>query len=372
MSRYNLVLFLLVCSTVLSFCSYSFTQLQKISTVLAYTNTTLAVRSVPLERTSLALPASPPLPILFTGDVLLARHVEYLITSNGETYPFKNVQAVFASSSHVLINFEAAIPERHVKTPNGTLTFSVPAAYATLLANVGVTHVSLANNHATDYGGAGYDHTHAVMAANDITSFGHPTLLATSSITYIDYGDTRVGLIALHTLFVAPEKATLAALLAELASTSDIQIAYLHWGNEYELTHSLAQHALAETLIDYGIDAIVGHHPHVTQDIAVIRNVPIFYSLGNLVFDQYFSIAVQQGYLLSLAITPAELQFELLPVTSIGTRAQPRLMNQSEKNVFLDNLAHRSDPGIGENIKQGKVIIDRHLATSSKNSIISL
>jgi hypothetical protein len=66
------------------------------------------------------------------------------------------------------------------------------------------------------------------------------------------------------------------------------------------------------------------------------------------------------------------LEFDLLPVTSVGTRAQPRLMNQSEKNVFLESVAGRSDTQLVEYIKQGKLIIDRDLATSSKNSIISL
>ncbi len=370
MSRYNLLIFILLCSVVLLFTAFSFTKLQQTMTVI--NSPELTEKNIPpLTLISETHPSVPNGPLIFTGDVLLARNVEQLMKRHGPAYPFLYLQDVFARSNAVVANFESAIPNRHIPTPAYTFAFSTNAAYVPLLRQIGITHVSLANNHATDYGEVGYNESIATLQASNITPFGHPRVLATTSITYIEQDGYRIGILGIHTLFVAPQKSQLEALLKEMSNQSDLQIAYIHWGTEYEDSHNLAQRALADTLIDMGIDTIIGHHPHVTQDIQIIKNVPVFFSLGNLIFDQYFSIAVQQGYLLGLSITENKLNYSLIPVTSIGSFSQPRLMDQSEKNVFLTNLASRSDQTHSENIKQGKVIVSFSLATSTKNSIIS-
>jgi Bacterial capsule synthesis protein PGA_cap len=371
MSRFNLLLFILLCSVTLAFASFSLVQLRiAASTVEAARLESSRVVDV----TTVSIPEISSIrsgPIIFTGDILLARHVEFLMERNGTEYPFVHLRPLFASSTAVIANFESSIPATHAPTPNGKMVFSTKAEYASLLHQVGVTHVSLANNHATDFGEAAYQNTVTTFEATSIDPFGHPRTLSTTSVTYVTYEDKTVGVIAIHTLFTPPTKSQLESLVRDMTAASDIQIAYMHWGNEYEIRHGLAQQALAETLVDFGIDAIVGHHPHVTQDIQLINSVPVFYSLGNLIFDQYFSGEVQQGYLLSLTISDTELAFTLVPVTSLGTRAQPRLMNQSENNVFLHSLALRSDVILSESIKQGKVIVPISLATSTKNSIIS-
>ncbi len=372
MSRFNLLLFLLICSTTLVFSSYSFAQLQELAVTIDNIGAESIVFDVPELRSQNNEVHPIPKPILFTGDILLARHVEYLMNQNGATYPFRQLTTLFASSSYVIANFEAAIPLVHQKTPNGKMVFSVPSSSAAVLYDAGVTHVSLANNHAIDQGTTGYLNTRAILTDANITPFGHPVTLSSSSITFINYGEVKISIIGIHTLFKTPDITTLTSLLGYMASNSDIQIAYMHWGNEYQPKHSLKERVLAETVIEKGIDAIIGHHPHVTQDIEVINNVPIFYSLGNLIFDQYFSLEVQQGYMLQLSVNEKNFQFDLLPVTSVGTKAQPRVMNQQEKDVFLTDLATRSQPELAENIKRGRVIIDRTLATSTKNSIISL
>ena len=104
---------------------------------------------------------------------------------------------------------------------------------------------------------------------------------------------------------------------------------------------------------DRGADAIIGHHPHVVQDIQVYQGVPVFYSLGNFVFDQYFSSAVQEGLLLKLTLTEAGANYELIPTTSIGSRSRPQLMSPYEREHFLTGLATRSAPKLRTQIHSG-------------------
>jgi len=122
---------------------------------------------------------------------------------------------------------------------------------------------------------------------------------------------------------------------------------------------------LAQKLIVLGADAIIGHHPHVVEDIGLIDGVPVFYSLGNTIFDQYFSLAVQSGYSVNFFIRQQNLEFTLFPFTSIDNHSQPRPMKKGEQDLFLEELASKSNLSLRENIKQAKLIFPFELASSS-------
>ena len=309
--------------------------------------------------------------ISFLGDIMLARSVELLMNEHGADYPFKNVPDIASSSAFIVANFEAAIPSLHEQTPSGGMRFSVSSTAIPYLAKSGITHVSLANNHSLDYGRSAFTQAKNILTSSGIVSFGQADSVSTSSVTYLTVGSTTQAVIAIHTLFSAPDDAILRELLEEMSRQSDVQIAYIHWGEEYSLVHTNAQEKFATRLVALGVDIIIGHHPHVTEDIQIINGVPVFYSLGNFIFDQYFSTAVQEGFVLQLSIAADQFLFTILPITSIGTRSQPRLMNESEREVFLSGLAARSDQTLSDSIKTGKLILSRPLATTPKNSTIS-
>jgi poly-gamma-glutamate capsule biosynthesis protein CapA/YwtB (metallophosphatase superfamily) len=308
--------------------------------------------------------------VTFTGDIMLARSVELLMTRNGGNFPFAHIPELAASSSAFISNFEAAIPLEHIPTPPYAMRFSVDKKYIEALHVSGVTHVSLANNHSLDYGQSAYTNTRQILQQNNIVSFGHSTTLSTSSITYIKAGSTTVSILAIHTLFVAPNPIVLSNLANYMKKTSDVQLAYVHWGTEYKNTHDTTQDALAKYLVTLGIDGIIGHHPHVVEDIQLIGTVPVFYSLGNFIFDQYFSTPVQQGLVIRLSFSNDSLTFNLIPVTSIDSHGQPRLMNETEKATFLANLAAKSAPTLSESIKTGKVISPLPLVKTVEDSMI--
>lgn len=290
--------------------------------------------------------------IYFLGDVMLARDVERRILQNGLDYPFAEIN--FPKESLVVANFESAIPKVHINTPNNTFRFSTSRVLLPLLNTLGVTHVSLANNHTYDFGLAGYNDSVAALWEVDVVPFGHPTQVASSSVQYLTTASGTVAVLALHTLFAKPDEVALAALLAEAQSESDWQVVYVHWGDEYVTNPNVTQRALAKFLVNEGADLIIGHHPHVTQRIERVDGVLVMYSLGNFIFDQYFSKDVQEGLVarLGFAETP---YVELLPVSSESLRIQPRFLEGEEKLRFLEQIATSSDPVLSESIRAGLI-----------------
>jgi poly-gamma-glutamate synthesis protein (capsule biosynthesis protein) len=94
-------------------------------------------------------------------------------------------------------------------------------------------------------------------------------------------------------------------------------------------------------MIDAGADAIIGHHPHVVQGMEIYKQRPIFYSLGNFIFDQYFSAETQEGLGLGLNFADNKLKVEFYPFKSDSSH--PRLMEKDEKSEFFKNLFSWSD-----------------------------
>lgn len=293
--------------------------------------------------------------MLFVGDIMLARHVETLMDARGFSYPFRGVRDLFGEAAGIVGNFEGAIPERHRQTPSGAMRFSVDSAFAAPLARVGFTHLSLANNHADDYGAAGYRNTRAVLAEAGIVAFGHPYELSPESISYQELGERVVALVPLYAVVGTPDEVALEETLAAASRGSDLQVVFVHWGDEYEPTTSQSQRALARTLVDLGADAVIGHHPHVVQDIEVYRGAPIFYSLGNFIFDQYWRSEVEEGLVVALRVEEGHARYELIPVTSATTPSAPRPMNRTERGRFLDALASRSEESLREDVRAGAI-----------------
>ncbi len=307
--------------------------------------------------------------ILFTGDIMLARHVEEHMKTKGVSYPFLGDVVPNSWEGSVIGNFEGTVPVVHRKTPNFATHFSVASTALSELVSAGFTHVSLANNHAFDYGVDGFDNTKESLQALGITPFGDPHSVNESSIIYIGEGTTRVAVIAIHTLYDFKEE-ELAEILATASRDSEYQIAYVHWGTEYEKIPTAEVRAQATYLLHRGVDLIVGHHPHVVQSIETIDGKVVVYSLGNYIFDQYFSRDVMQGLVVAFTLTNEGSSLQLLPVTTEATPAQPRHMSEINRGTFLTELASISDPVLKQDITRGEIDLNSAQLASSTERVM--
>jgi poly-gamma-glutamate capsule biosynthesis protein CapA/YwtB (metallophosphatase superfamily) len=116
-------------------------------------------------------------------------------------------------------------------------------------------------------------------------------------------------------------------------------IVYLHWGVEYQQTPTRKQRRDAYLLIDAGADAIIGHHPHVIQKEETYKNKPIFYSLGNFIFDQN-GPETKRGLLLQLTFSPKGIQYLKHPIEI--NRCKPCLSQAKNEKIHVrDKNNHR-------------------------------
>ena len=308
--------------------------------------------------------------IIFVGDVLLARNVEKLIKEKGGDYPFTGLNFNdFAPKPIVVANFEGVVPAEHISTEAGEMRFSVPAATVKYLKKHGYTYLSLANNHSLDFGKVGFINTVKTLRENGLEVFGSSDI---SDMTYkvIPWGNKRVALIGLQLLDGKVTKTEVAKIMQKANQESDLQFFYLHWGTEYRDLSTSKQRKMARFMVAQGADLIVGVHPHVVEEVSLIDGVPVFYSLGNYIFDQYFSDKVQTGLVLNLDGATSSPRIDLIPVTSRLTRSQPRRMSPEEHQRFLMTLADKSDPALSTYIRRGFVPLYSEVATSTKMTMI--
>lgn len=301
------------------------------------------------------------LELLFVGDIMLGREVESRMEQNGMFYPFQHVQELLMAPDMTIGNFEGIVSAEHVQTPSMGFQFSIKSEYLTLLKYIGFDMLSLANNHSGDFGVEALTYTRELCQELDIFCAGSSTQFDTYSVVIKEFDTKKIGFIFLHTLYQKQDTAVLTSALNALRSESDIQIAYIHWGDEYVLTHSDTQQQLAEFLIDFGVDAVVGHHPHVVQDIALYKNKPIFYSLGNFVFDQYFSDAVQEGLGVQMKIEAEKITYTLIPFSSKAVRNQPARMQESDSQILFSRILKNITDMPAVDIVTGTIIIHNDL-----------
>ena len=107
---------------------------------------------------------------------------------------------------------------------------------------------------------------------------------------------------------------------------ADIIIVSMHWGEEYQLRSNKKQQEIGRALVEAGTDIIIGHHPHVIQEIERYKNGWIAYSLGNFIFDQNFSKETMEGLMLKAIIQDKKI-VEIEPVEiKINSSFQPEII----------------------------------------------
>lgn len=289
------------------------------------------------------------LDILFTGDVLLDRGVRHEIERHGVEGLFEGVDEAFRQADAVVINLECPLTSRH--TPVGKkFVFRAEPEWAEDLRRAGVTHAALANNHTIDQGREGLADTYHALRKAGITPLGYGrTADEQSAPVVIRKGSLEVALFNTIPLPIEnwPQAEgkpdicrmsvrRLAAVIRKYkaAHPETRVVAVLHWGTEFQPVPDMQQRYDARLLAQAGTDAIVGHHPHVPQPADSVGSAPVFYSLGNFVFDPIHP-AAQKAAMALLRFTPTGVQAETIPVEI--RRCRPQM---TQKTLSLPSDSH--------------------------------
>lgn len=246
--------------------------------------------------------------IVLTGDVLLDRGVRPHAEREGIQALFSGVDSVFRQADAVVINLECPLTD--VETPiNKQYIFRAEPQWAKELKAAGITHAAMANNHTYDQGRQGLLSTYNHLKEAGIEPFGfgynkterlEPVIIRKGNTEVALFNSVTIPLENWYDLDNRPGicQASASTIADAIRSYRSIHpknkvIVVLHWGVEFQSLPSMQQRLDAETLIHAGADAVVGHHPHVVQPMKMVHSKPVFYSLGNFVFDQTLPVANQ-------------------------------------------------------------------------------
>lgn len=268
---------------------------------------------------------------IFGGDIMLDRTVRTALERNGEDALFSCLDAALASADYTVANLEGPITNNFsmsvgsvIGSPeNYVFTFSLSTA--ALLARHHMSAVSLGNNHILNFGRSGLDSTLAVLDAAGVASFGEPY---GHRIARMPGEVGTFSLIGYNEFDPAGWRAAASTTVEQIhteAAALFIPIVFAHWGEEYSST-TPRQRALAKEFVSAGARLILGAHPHVIQDHEYMGAVPVYYSLGNFVFDQYWNESVRTGLLLAVSFaTDGTIQTQEMPIR-IGPGGRPCLV----------------------------------------------
>jgi len=302
------------------------------------------------------------LKFLFFGDLMLDRNVgERIKASSSLDYVFSDLakSGIFSGNDIVSANLEGAVTKSGAHYPPANkFDFAFAPELVGGLSKYNFNYFNIANNHLADQGKNGIMETEKNLINLDFAFAGcqdHEVDACTAKI--VEKNGRKFGFIGASMIYGALDENRLLAEVKKLASSTDLVVAQIHWGVEYQHKSAQNQVALAHKLIDAGVGLIIGHHPHVVGGLEIYKGKPIFYSLGNFVFDQDFSLDTQEELGVKISTDGKDFQIELLPLISKVSR--PRLLAYKEKNKFLEKLASWSigTEELKKQIKSGTIEI---------------
>ncbi len=304
-------------------------------------------------------PTPAPISLAFVGDVMLSRRLGDAILAGDVDYPFGEVDEILRSADYTIGNLETALATEGTPAPKAYRFLSPPVA-ANLLATVGFDLMTLANNHALDFGAEALFEGMELLAVEQIATVGAgrnsteahaPHIISLNGITlgFLSYVNVPVEWNGFDTaVWTATDDsvglawgtvAGISADVAALAQSVDHAIVILHSGYEYQEPPSPIQYDLSHAAINAGATLVVGHHAHILQGVETTEKGTIVYGLGNFAFDTNKStrsailhVTLTKEAIMDISFTPVYLQVD----------GKPILPSAEQQAAILDLIAAMS------------------------------
>ncbi len=268
----------------------------------------------------------------------------------------------------MVLNNEFPYSDRGTPIPEKQFTFRAKPQTISYLGEMGVDLVSLANNHAYDYGEAALLDTMDLLKEAGITYMGagrdlqearRPVyyiinnmkiaFIAATQIERLDNPDTKGATDTSAGVFRCWNGDNLLETVSEAKQKSDFVIVFLHWGTENSETIDWAQEKQAPEVVSAGADLVIGAHPHCLQQISMVDGVPVVYSLGNFWFN---SKTVDTGIIKAVIDENGLQSLQFIPCLQSGCRTA--IAQGEEKTRILNYM--RNLPGSAQMDEEGYIV----------------
>ena len=239
--------------------------------------------------------------LMFAGDVMLDGVPSANYDANGITgVVSQELLDELTGADILMVNNEFAWSDRGTAMEDKEYTYRCNPSYVTILKELGVDIVSLANNHTLDFGKEALSDTFTTLDGAGILYAGAgETKERAEQIQVIEKGGKKFGFIAGSRvipvtdwnvensqpgLFTVYDYSRLVELVAQAKESCDFVTVYLHWGIERVEYPEEYERTMAKACIEAGADLIIGGHAHCIQGVEFIEGVPVFYALGDFIF----------------------------------------------------------------------------------------
>ncbi|GAB3538200.1 CapA family protein [Noviherbaspirillum agri] len=304
--------------------------------------------------------SAPGVRAMFGGDVMLGRNVKECILRFGPDYPLGPIAPLMRDADLTIVNLECAMTPSLEQWPGmpKAFYFGAPPQAIASLAGAGVDMVSLANNHALDFGTEGLIDTLHTLQQHDIAYAGAGADLDEAlSPALVERHGLRFGMAAFcdHQSDFAADKHTPGIAWLDFDDESAVTRAWhtalnrlrqqgvdwpilsLHWGPNMVFRPSRKFRRLAHAAIAMGWKILFGHSAHVFQGIELHHGCPIIYAAGDLVDDYYVDPDFRNDHqlLVELDLSPERVRRITLHPVFIE-RCQTRTARGDEARYIID------------------------------------
>ena len=316
--------------------------------------------------------------LLVVGDMMLAGAPGRAMQNGID--PFVGFAKLFKESDIRIGNLECVIATKGSQEPDKPNTFRAHPRSLKYLRKY-FDAVGLANNHSGDFGPQAFSEMLGLLQKNAIQYYGAGYNLkeAHTPIVFERHG-IRIALLGYDEFqprsFEADHDRAGVAWSEDEQVVRDIQAArnnwkadivipVMHWGWEEPVANA-RQRQLARLMIDAGADAVIGGHPHQVQDTERYKNKPIFYSLGNFVFDGFSLPENNRAWALRLELDKTGVRSWQIHGVAINAKGIP---SPTKQITHFDNTMNRTFAPTGKlraGINVGNPILAKLDPTSQK------
>ena len=300
--------------------------------------------------------------VTFAGDILFDDNYAVMarVAQNGGDITYgidPDLILEMNSADIMMINNEFPYSDRGEPLEDKQFTFRAKPSTVSYLNELGVDIVSLANNHAYDYGEEAFIDTLTTLenagivyvgAGRNLQEARRPVcyiinnlriaIVSATQIERLDNPDTKGATDSSAGVFRCWNVDNLLETVRETKENNDFVIVYIHWGTENVDEIDWAQEKQAAEIAEAGADLVIGDHPHCLQQISIVNGVPVIYSLGNFWFN---SKTLDTG-MVKVTLNEDGLQnFQFIPCQQSGSRTV--LLHGEEKQRVIGYMQDLSD-----------------------------
>ena len=296
---------------------------------------------------------SPTVSLVFAGDSVLDAEAGDLIAQGGD--PFASFASYFADADIRITNLECVVATKG-SAGDKMFTFRAhPRVIPVLKRHFDA--VTLANNHSGDFGPEAFAEMLNLLQSGGLAQVGGGMNLrqAHTPLIFVRKG-LRIAVLSYNefqprsfeanhnvpgTAWSEDERVVADIRAARRVHRADLVIPIMHWGWENEPVANARQRQLARRLVRAGADAVIGGHPHVTQDIEHYRGKPIVYSVGNFIMKETDNANQRLGWVLRLdldrrgvaAFSTRVARIDMVGIPALDTAASSPCWRRGDKAI---------------------------------------